>query len=71
MLQFASALFLRYFYFAVDQLSGLLAECRKEVLITLQGFALVAGVLGDHIIGHTLSQENRCGEVTPIMDSRS
>jgi hypothetical protein len=35
------------------------------MLVAFQLFALVAGVLCNHVVRHALAQEDRCGEVTP------
>src|ERR1035437_5644677 len=55
----SSRLFLWDSDFAIDQLHRLLTKLREEMLVTFQLLALMAGVLCNHVVRHSLSQENR------------
>ena len=51
----SSRLFLWDFNFFVDQLHRLLTELREEMLVPFQLLALVARVLCNHVVRHSLS----------------
>jgi len=50
-----SRLFLWDFDFFVDQLHRLLTELREEMFVPFQFLALVAGMLCNHVVRHSLS----------------
>ena len=54
-----SRLFLWNFDFLIDQLHRLLTKLREEMLVPFQLLALMAGVFCNHVVRHSLSQEDR------------
>ena len=48
-------LFLRHLDFAIDQLHRLLTKLREEMFVSFQLLTLMAGVLGNHVVGHSFS----------------
>src|ERR1017187_10567642 len=56
----SSRLFLWDFDFFIDQLHRLLTKLREEMLVSFQLLALMAGMLCNHVVRHSLSQEDRC-----------
>src|ERR1017187_9547217 len=55
-----SRLLLWDFDLLIDQLHRLLTKLREEMLVSFQLLALMAGVLCNHVVRHSLSQEDRC-----------
>ena len=54
----SSRLFLWNFDFLIDQLHRLLTKFREEMLVPFQFLALMAGVLCNHVVRDSLSQED-------------